>query len=155
MIGWLILGILIGIAAAAVGVVIAMRKMMLVVHKSKFGFDETVEKLETAVKDAEWSLVQSNRLNDNLSKHGIEFQPRVQLLKICKAPYAAEVLTDSRHVSCLMPCTISVYEGDDETVFISKMNTGLMGKVFGGTIARVMGGYVSRDEEKFMRDVAE
>jgi hypothetical protein len=52
-----------------------------------------------------------------------------------------------------MPCTIAVYESDDGKIYISKMNTGLMGKVFGGTIARVMGGCVSRDEAKILAKV--
>jgi len=38
-----------------------------------------------------------------------------------------------------MPCTLAVYEADDGKVYISKMNTGLMGKLFGGTVAEVVG----------------
>jgi hypothetical protein len=33
------------------------------------------------------------------------------------------------------------------------MNTGLMGKMFGGTIARVMGGKVSADEKAILGQV--
>ena len=36
---------------------------------------------------------------------------------------------------------------------LSKMNTGLMGKVFGGNIARVMGGAVAEDEHEILQRV--
>ncbi len=45
-----------------------------------------------------------------------------------------------------MPCAIVVYEGDDGNVYLSSMNMGLMGKMFGGNIVKVMGGAVADDE---------
>ena len=34
--------------------------------------------------------------------------------------------------------------------YLSKMNVGLMGKMFGGNIAKVMGGSVAVDEHKIL-----
>ena len=53
----------------------------------------------------------------------------------------------------LMPCAIAVYEGDDGAVYVSGMNMGLMGKMFGGNIAEVMGGSVADDERKILSAV--
>lgn len=149
----LIAGMVLGIVVTGVVTVAVMRSAMIVRGFSRFDFAETVEKVEQAIRDANWSLVESKRLNDNLEKHGVEFAPQVHLIKLCKAPYAAEVLTDYRHMACLMPCTIAVYQTDDQRVAISKMNTGLMGKVFGGSVARVMGGYVAADEKKMLQPI--
>lgn len=52
----------------------------------------------------------------------------------------------------LMPCAWGVY-GKDGKVMITGMNMGLMGKMFGGTIARVMGGSVARDEAAILEKV--
>jgi hypothetical protein len=41
----------------------------------------------------------------------------------------------------------------DGKVYIIGMNTGLMGKMFGGTITRVMGGKVSADEKAILGQV--
>ena len=41
-------------------------------------------------------------------------------------------------------------EGDDGRVYVAKMNIGLMGTVFGGTVADVMAGSVSRDEARML-----
>ena len=45
------------------------------------------------------------------------------------------------------------YKGADGKVYISGMNTGLMGKMFGGKIAEVMGTKVSQDEEKILKGI--
>ena len=50
----------------------------------------------------------------------------------------------------MMPCTFSVWEGDDGKVYLSKMNMALMAKMFGGNIAKVMGGNVAKDEERIL-----
>jgi hypothetical protein len=52
-----------------------------------------------------------------------------------------------------MPCAWGVYEGDDGRVYITGMNMGLMGKMFGGNIAKVMGGSVSKDEARMLARV--
>ena len=43
--------------------------------------------------------------------------------------------------------------GDDGKVHVSKMNTGVMGKVFGGTVAEVRGGHASQDEARMLESI--
>jgi hypothetical protein len=52
----------------------------------------------------------------------------------------------------MLPCALGVYEGEDGKVFISGMNVGLMGKMFGGNIAKVMGN-VSDEEKQILQGV--
>lgn len=147
------LGFVAGVAMTAVLTVVGMRSLMIVRKQSTKGFDETVAELEKQVKANGWSMPGVVDLTASMTKQGVDFKPRVKLIKLCKAEYAAEVLADNRHLATLMPCTLAVYEGDDGGVYVSKMNTGLMGKVFGGTVARVMGGFVSRDEARMLESV--
>lgn len=63
------------------------------------------------------------------------------------------VLGTDPQVSTLMPCAFGVYAGDDGTVYISGMNTGMMGTMMGGNIAAVMGGKVAEDEKKILSAV--
>ena len=49
-----------------------------------------------------------------------------------------------------MPCTLAVYEADDGKVYLSKTNTGLMGRLFGGTVGEVMGDLVSAEEAEIL-----
>lgn len=145
------IGVVLGVVLTAVLVVVAMRSRMIDVIASSHGFEETVERLERAIADAGWMMPDSKRLNDSLEKGNVQFPHRVHLIKLCEPRHAAEVLTDNRHVACLMPCTFAVYETDGGAVKVSKMNTALMGNVFGGSIRRVMGGSVADAERTMLR----
>jgi len=146
-------GLVVGVLLAAVVTVVAMRRMMIVEYESAKGLDETVAAIEGAIKQNGWASPGTVDMNASMAKHGVQFKPGVKLVKLCKADYAAKVLQSDRRLACLMPCTVAVYEGDDGKVYVSKMNTGLMGKVFGGTVAEVMGGHVSQDEAKMLENI--
>jgi len=148
-----LVGVVVGALAAALMILTAMPGMMLVVEPSRLGFDETVAALEKALAEEGWSSPATLDLNKSMAKHGVEFGPKVRVVQLCKPEYAKEVLTTDRQVSALMPCSIAVYEGDDGRVYVSKMNTGLMGKLFGGTVAEVMGGKVAKDEAAILEPV--
>ena len=84
------------------------------------------------------------------SSHTRIDQIRVEL---CNAKYAKDILMTNPEVSTLMPCAWGVYKGKDGKIYISGMNMGLMGKMFGGNIAKVMGEAVSKDEEQMLKEV--
>jgi len=153
----LLVGLFLGAVAGAVlcgaAVVTAMPRMMIVTQESRLGFDETVAALEEAIPEKGWVVSTVSDMNKSMAKHGVEFGPRVKLVKLCKPEYAQSVLTTDRHVSTLMPCTFSVWEGDDGKVYVSKMNMSLMAKMFGGNIARVMGGSVAQDEHAMLAGI--
>ena len=146
-------GFVLGILITCVGVVAGMRSLMIVQYESPKSFDETVTAVERAIKANGWASPGTMNLNKSMAKHGVKFAPQVRLVQACNAPYAAKVLTDARHMSTMMPCRFAIYEGKDGKVHIAKLNTGLLGKVFGGTVAEVMGGKVAADEEKMLRSV--
>ncbi len=147
-----LVGVLIGFLLCAAVIFMVMPSMMIVTKESKLGFEETVAALEKRIPEQGWSIPGGKPINMNkaLAGHGVIFKPRVTLVKLCNAHYAKSVLQTDRYVSCLMPCTMAVWEGDDGKVYLSEMNMGLMARMFGGNIARVMGGNVVHDEEKML-----
>ena len=146
-------GFIVGIVVTVVAVVLVMPGMMIVTEPSTLGFDETVQNLQQAIKDNGWSSPATIDLQKSMAKQNVEFPRRVKVVQLCKPEYAKAVLTTDRYVAALMPCAIAVWEDDDGNVQVSKMNTGLMGKMFGGTIAEVMGGSVAADEARIMAGV--
>jgi uncharacterized protein (DUF302 family) len=54
-------------------------------------------------------------------------------------------------MTAMMPCRIGVWEGKDGATYVSKLNTGLMGKMFGGVVGEVMGGRVAREEDAILK----
>jgi len=154
--------ILIGLLGVAIGFMLCgllvykmMPSMMIVTKESKLSFDDTVAALEKNIPAHGWVISGGKPIdmNKSLAKHGVEFKPRVKLVKLCNAKYAKSVLTTDRWVSCLMPCTMAVWEGDDGKVYLSEMNMGLMAKMFGGNIAKVMGGAVVEEEHDMVKDI--
>lgn len=143
-------GLVLGVILTAVAVVYAMPRLMIVTTESHLGFDETVQAIETAVLEHGWSTPGTTDMNKSMAAHGVSFDPRVKTVKLCNAEYAKGVLTGDRYLSCMMPCSISVWESDDGKVYVSKMNTGLMGKMFGGAVAEIMGGKVAADEHAIL-----
>ena len=152
---YVLIGLVIGVVLTGAAIVTAMPKMMIVTQESRLGFDETVAALEQAIPQQGWVVSTVSDMNKSMAKHGVEFEPRVKLVKLCKPEYAQSVLTTDRHVSTLMPCTLAVWEGDDGKVYLSKMNMSLMARMFGGNIAKVMGGSVARDEHAILSGIVQ
>lgn len=135
-IGWVIVGM------ALMGVVVwfAMPSMMLVTQKSSRSYDETVAALSEAVKGKQdWRVLSVN----DYQKATAAFAKleRVGSVAICNPRYASRILGDpaDRRVTAFMPLGIGVYEDKTGQVYVSQLNVGLMGMMFGGTIADVMG----------------
>jgi uncharacterized protein (DUF302 family) len=152
-----IVGVVIGFLLCGVIVFTAMPSMMIVTKECKLGLDETVAALEKRIPEHGWVISggQPIDMNKSMAKNGVTFKPRVKLIKLCKAEYAKSVLTTDRHISCMMPCTMAVWEADDGKVYLSEMNMSLMAKMFGGNIAKVMGEKVVKEEEKMLEGLLE
>lgn len=147
-------GVIAGTILCGVLMFTMMPGMMLSIHQSKYGtVEETCAALEQAIEDGGWSSPATRDLRKAMAKHGQEFPGEVKIVELCKADYAKKILTTNPEVLTLMPCAWGVYKGKDGNVYISGMNMGLMGKMFGGTIAEVMGGSVARDERRMLAGV--
>ena len=147
-----IAGIVIGFILCGIIVFMTMPSLMIVTKECKLGFVETVAALEKRIPEQGWLISggEPMDMNKSMAKNGVTFGPRVKLIKLCKAEYAKSVLTTDRHISCMMPCTMAIWEADDGKVYLSKMNLSLMAKMFGGNVAKIMGGNVVKEEENIL-----
>ncbi|HKK01063.1 MAG TPA: DUF302 domain-containing protein [Desulfuromonadales bacterium] len=150
----LIAGVVIGAAAMALLIAKIMPSKMVVTEASDLGFDETVTALQDGIAKAGWTSPVTINFNHAFARQGVDLKPRVTIVELCKAQYAKDVLETDRFVSGIMPCSLGVWEGDDGKVYVSKMNTGMMGKLFGGNIGRVIGQNVAGDELSILAGIA-
>jgi uncharacterized protein (DUF302 family) len=133
---WVLAGMLI------MGLIVwfTMPLLMLIKHKSKLSYDETVTVLsETLKKNPDWHVLLVNDYQKNTEAFGkIE---RVGSISVCNPRQASQILADEKNrcVTAFMPLAIGVYEDKNGHVFVSQLNAGLLGKMFGGTISKVMG----------------
>ncbi|MBM4153841.1 MAG: DUF302 domain-containing protein [Lentisphaerae bacterium] len=146
-----LIGLVTGALAVAVVVVVAAPGLMLREQASPFGLNETVAAITNKVVAGGWVVSSVMPLDESVKKHGGDAGRPVRLINICQARHASAILQDDRArvASVLMPCTIAVYETAGG-VKIGSMNAGLMGRFFGGTIARIMAGPVASEQAAFL-----
>ncbi len=123
--------------------------------KSKYGFDETVEKLTEIIRENGWSIPNAHDLQATMKKNGYAVSS-VKVFELCKPNYAHQLLSDDslRIYSNMMPCRISVYMKDDKRTYISRMNSAIMATQIGGTIQEVIS-QAFQDVEQFIEKVTE
>ena len=146
----LIIGLISGVFLTAVATVLAMRSKMVVPERSLKSFEATCEAVEQVVPAAEgWSFpMDSFDMSAKLeAKGGLpDNVKRIRLYFICNPKVAKIVLGAEPKLSAIMPCTWSVYELSDGSVWVAHMNIGLMSKMMGGVVGRSMAGVAAADE---------
>lgn len=135
-VGWVLAGMLL------MGIIVwlTLPSLMLVKHKSNRSYDDTVAALSEALKQKQdWRVLTVNDYQKSTADFGAMEQ--VGSLNICNPRYASKILANDadRGVTAFMPLALGVYEDKQGQVFISQLNVGLLGMMFGGTIADVMG----------------
>jgi uncharacterized protein (DUF302 family) len=134
--GW----VLVGMGLMGLIVWFTMPSVMLIKHKSSRGYEATVAALSEAIKKKpDWRVLVVNDYQQSTAAFGA--LERVGSVTICNPRYASKILANDadRGVTAFMPLGLGVYEDKQGQVFVSQLNVGLLGKMFGGTIAEVMG----------------
>jgi uncharacterized protein (DUF302 family) len=148
MITGLIIGLLAGIIIGIIIVFFASPSLMLKESKSKFDFEKTISELQISIDDKGWKTPYIHDLQATMKKFGNDVR-QVKVFDICNPDHAFKILSrsDERIVSNLMPCRIAVYEKEDGSVWLSRMNSGLIAKPMGKTIRETMSLAASDTEE--------
>jgi len=135
-----ITGLLAGTILSGVIFFFVFSKMMFTVSESKYSFNQTAEIITEKVKEHNWSMPHQYDLQQTMAKHGFEVKP-VKVFSICKPDVAIGILgnDNSRHISSMMPCRISIYEKADGKTYVSRMNAGFLSKLMGGKAIAIMG----------------
>ncbi len=135
-VGWLLAGMIL------MGIIVwfTMPSLMLIKHKSSRNYNDTIAVLSEAIsKKQNWRMLTVNDYQKSTAPFGaIE---RVGSMNVCNPRYASKILASDadRGVTAFMPLAIGIYEDKKGQVYVSSLNVGLMGMMFGGTISEVMG----------------
>lgn len=134
-----IAGLLIGLLLTVGVLYMAAPGLMMIEDESKYNFEETVARFEAEVKEAGWNIAGTHDMRQILDNYGYDVL-NVKIYELCSSRYSAQILEldDERIVSPLMPCRISIYEKSDGKTYITRMNSTLMARPFGGVINDVM-----------------
>jgi len=149
----IILSFLAGIALVALVAILSAGDLMLKEYESPFGVEETAARVQANIQGLEnrgWKLSALRNPAKAVAAGGTNVLP-VLLVEACSTKYSAPLLKEdeTRILSILMPCTITIYKKDNGKTYIGTMNSGLMGKMFGAKVAAVMA-EVAKDQAKFV-----
>ncbi len=146
--------ILVGMVLMGLIVWFTMPSLMLIQVKSSRNYDDTVALLsETFKKKQDWHVLAINDYQKSTAPFvAIE---RVGSMNVCNPRHVSKILVNEkdRNVTAFMPLSIGIYEDKKGQVYVSKLNVGLLGMMFGGTIAEVMG-VVGKDLNEAIASVA-
>lgn len=108
--------------------------------ESPLKFAETVEALKAEMTADGWSVLATHNLSAALAKKGHNILP-VSIIEACSGKFSVALLKkdDTRYISSLLPCRISVYETSEGKVIISRMNAEVMGAQMEPAVTEVMG----------------
>jgi len=115
-----------------------------------YSYDETIERIQAEAIELGWKVPAVHVISTSVESGGFDVAP-VTVIELCKVDLAGQILSqdESRIVSSMMPCRVAVYETAEGNVIVSRMNTGMMSKLFGGEIERLMADASSETEQIF------
>ena len=147
-------GLVAGIALLGVVMFFIAGSFMFNEIESPFGVEETAARIQQNIQRLEnrgWKLSGLRDPSKAVAASGTNVLP-VLLVEACSTKYSAPLLKDdeTRALSILMPCTITVYKKDNGKTYITLMNSGLMGQLFGTNVAKIMA-EVAKDQAEFVK----
>ncbi len=89
---------------------------MQYVETSNKSVEEVVEKIKEVCPKYKFGVLHVHNITQTLKSKGIDFKKECQILDICNPLIANEFLSEDMSLSIIMPCKISVYSEDGETI---------------------------------------
>lgn len=89
---------------------------MLYLEKSQKSVQEVVDKIQEVVSNYKFGVLHIHNIYNTLNSKGIDFRNECQVLDICNPNVASSFLGEDMRLSAIMPCKISVYNEDGETI---------------------------------------
>ena len=134
-----VIGVLIGAVLMAALVFVSASGMMIVESPSTLAYQATVDTIVGTAEGMGWSVPTVHHIDVSVGKKGYDVLPTA-VIELCNPDLAGKILADedARVVASMMPCRIAVYQRKDGGVTVSRMNTGLVSKLFGGFVAEMM-----------------
>lgn len=150
---WIALGFAAGLVVAAGVLALAAPRLMIVEDRSPLPFEDTVARIVGEAEARGWKVPTVHQLDESVRKAGHEVLPAT-VIELCRPDLAGEILAHERGriVTSMMPCRIAVYRTADGGAIVSRMNSTLVARLFGGIVTKVMA-RASADSEAILAAV--
>ncbi len=132
-------------------------KLFFVEDSSRFSYEETISKVRKQCDaDLGWHIIQVKDFNKAYLKKGMGELPfRLTEFKVGNPDHSYRVNKEFPAVSTFMPAAIAIVEYEPGDVRIYRKNTGLMGRMFTGSVKQVMQYEVPQELDRILSDIIE
>jgi uncharacterized protein (DUF302 family) len=115
-------------------------RAIVVEDVSRVDFPTTLKFLKSQLEADGWNIVAEINLGERLAKKNVVIPGGLVILELTSGKNAVPLLQndDTRYVSALMPCSVSIYGKSDGRVIVSRVNAGLMSGMMEPKVANVM-----------------
>jgi uncharacterized protein (DUF302 family) len=153
MVTGIIIGLVAGILAGMLLVFLLSPRLMFKETSSPLSFDTTILRIGEQAEVRGWKVPAIHDLQATMQKFGKEVRS-VKVFEMCHPDISYRILnrSEERIVSNMMPCRIAVYEKEDGSVWISRMNAGLVSRPMSRVI-RVTMSEAAREMEAIIAEV--
>jgi len=86
--------------------------------KTQKNIDKVIEEITSKLSEIKFGVLGTLDFKEIFAKKGIDYPHEYKLLEVCNPQAAKQALDSDPNIGLLLPCTIAVYEKDDQN-FIS------------------------------------
>jgi len=97
--------------------------------KTQKRIDDVIIDLTKNLKEIGFGVLETLDFKKILSEKGLEFEDNYKLMEVCNPHLAKQVLEANPDLGLLLPCTIAVYQKDDENFISLAKPTSLLSMV--------------------------
>lgn len=97
--------------------------------KTKKSIDNAISNLTENLKEIGFGVLETLDFKKILSEKGLEFTDDYRLMEVCNPYLAKQVLEANPDLGLLLPCTIAVYQKDNENFISLARPTSLLSMV--------------------------
>jgi uncharacterized protein (DUF302 family) len=97
--------------------------------KTQKTINQTVEDITTALKEVDFGVLGSLNFKEILLKKGLNYKDEYRLLEVCNPAAAKQVLESNPEIGLLLPCTIAVYQRNNENWISLAKPTSLLANI--------------------------
>jgi len=97
--------------------------------KTQKRIDDVIIDLTKNLKEIGFGVLETLDFKNILSEKGLEFADDYKLMEVCNPHLAKQVLEANPDLGLLLPCTIAVYQKDDENFISLARPTSLLSMV--------------------------
>lgn len=87
---------------------------------------EAADALQIAVTANKFGVMHVHNLQETMNKKGVEFDHECLVFEVCQPQQAKKVLEQNMRVSTALPCRISIYEEEGQTLLATLKLTTLL-----------------------------